>query len=162
MLKELALADLEHELRNTRVTLERVPADKLDYRPHEKSWTAGGIGTHLARLPFWGSATIRGSEFDLATLPPPGAPLASLQEILALFDETAAELREAMAECTEESLTQPWTLRKGEHVIFTLPKLMAIRTNCISHMVHHRGQLTVYLRLLGAPLPPLYGPSADS
>jgi len=162
VLRDLAFADLDHELANTRRTIERIPDAHLGYRPHEKSWTIGNLGLHLGRLPFWGTTTLVDDDFDLAALPPSGnSAIASVAEVLALFDEHVARLRVAMAATTDDRLQQPWTLRHGTHVIVTMPRAAALRTNCISHMVHHRGQLALYLRLLDVPVPGLYGPSAD-
>lgn len=159
--KQIAYPDLEAELANTRRVLERVPMEQAAWRPHEKSFPLGSLATHVARLSYWGTLTTQGDEFDLASTPIPSKPAASREELLALFDETSAAFRQALAEVPDEALSREWTLRMGDHVIFKLPKGTVLRTSVISHIIHHRAQLTVYLRMLNVPVPGLYGPSAD-
>ncbi|HEU4453236.1 MAG TPA: DinB family protein [Longimicrobium sp.] len=161
--RQLALGDFEHELAQTRRVLERVPDDRFDFKPHPKSFSIGHLATHLANLPFWLISILSDDEFDLATVPPtdPATLPTTRDAVLAKFDENVATVRAAFDAADDEALLRPWTLRKGEHVVMTVPRAAAIRTIGISHMVHHRGQMTLYLRLLDIPVPGIYGPSAD-
>jgi uncharacterized damage-inducible protein DinB len=160
-LKKIALGDLAHELAVTRRFLERVPEAHFAWKPHEKSMSLGGLATHLAQLPFWQLNILKHDEFDLMTAPPPLSAAADREEVLRRFDENSAALQSALNELDEAALGSTWTLRRGEQVIFQMPRVAALRSMGISHMVHHRGQLSVYLRLLEVPVPGAYGPSAD-
>jgi len=148
---------------NTRKVLERIPTGQLDWRPHEKSFTAGQLAQHIANLPMWGRMALEEDGFDFAGPDRPWhrAPAESTEDILELFDERRAGLEEALAGASDETLLRTWTLRNGEHVVFSNSKIGTIRTFSLSHMVHHRGQMSVYLRLMGVPVPGVYGPSAD-
>jgi uncharacterized damage-inducible protein DinB len=161
--RQLALGDFEQEIAQTRRVLERVPDDRFGFKPHPKSFSLGHLATHLANLPFWLISILSSDEFDLATVPPtnPDELPTARDAVLAKFDENVAAVRSALEAADDDALLRPWTLRKGEHVVMTIPRVAAIRTVGISHMVHHRGQMTVYFRLLDVPVPGLYGPSAD-
>ena len=159
-IKAIALGDLEHELRVSRTLLERVPDDNLDWKPHPKSFSLGALAAHVARLPFWITSTVQSDFFDLANVTHGSVPT-SRQEILELFEQTAADMRQALDGATDAELMRMWELRMGDRVLQSMPKLAVIRGMGISHFIHHRGQLSVYLRLLDVPLPPMYGPSAD-
>jgi uncharacterized damage-inducible protein DinB len=159
-LKAIALGDLEHELRVSRTLLERVPEDKLDWKPHEKSFSLGSLAAHVANLPYWITATLQNDFFDLADVTH-RAPVTNRQELLELFDQTADEMRAALAAADDAELLRSWELRMGDKVLQTMPKMAVVRGMGISHFIHHRGQLSVYLRLLDVPLPPMYGPTAD-
>ena len=159
-LKQTALADLEQELATTRRVLERVPDDRLDWKPHEKSFTLGALATHLANLVFYGIATLQGDEFD-ASAATPTKQAESRDELIAGFDEKVVLLRELLQAADDEALTRSWSLLFGDRVIFTRPRVGVLRGMVINHIVHHRGQLSVYLRLLDVPVPSIYGPSAD-
>lgn len=160
-LRHAALGDLERELATTRRVLDRVPDAHLDWRPHEKSMTLGGLATHIANLLSWQQAILHAEEYDFATAPPPRRSLPSRDEVLALFDENAEALKGGLAESDDARLRERWTLRHGEHVIVEAPRAAVLRSTILSHIIHHRGQLTVYLRLLDVPVPPVYGPTAD-
>jgi len=155
------LAELKHEAANTRKMLERVSTDKLDWRPHEKSMTIGRLATHLAEIPIWINRTVNENEFDFASSNPSYASKATTEEILLLFDEKLAEAVKALETATDENLNGPWSLKRGEHTYFTLPRKVNIRNLAFNHAYHHRGQLSVYLRLLDVSVPGMYGPSAD-
>ena len=162
----LLLQDVEHELGTTRRVLERVPEDKLEWRPHPKSYTLGELATHVARLWSWGPLTVERDAADFADLPKGVGPLArDRAELLAIFDEEAAACRSSLAGLldgdAEALLAKPWTLKFGGQELATVPKAISLRTFLVSHVVHHRGQLSVYLRLLDVPLPNMYGPTAD-
>ncbi len=159
----LAFGDLEDELAITRRVLERVPEERFDWKPHEKSYSLGTLAFHITNLLYWQKITLAESEFDLAASPPPekGEGLPGKEELLKLFDRNAEEVRAVLANATEETLGEPWTLRHGENRFFTSPKADVLRRFGISHMIHHRGQLSLYLRLLDVPVPQIYGPTAD-
>jgi uncharacterized damage-inducible protein DinB len=157
-----ALGDLDHELATTRRALERVTDEKLDWKPHPKSMSLGGLASHIATVPGWAGRILGAAEFDLSTVGPAGTNLARTRdEILGRFDENAATFRSALDAAPPEALRELWTLRNGEQVLFQLPRVAVLRNMTISHMVHHRAQLGVYLRLLDIPVPSAYGPSAD-
>jgi uncharacterized damage-inducible protein DinB len=160
-LKALALGDLEQELATTRSALERIPDEHLAWKPHEKSFSLGALGAHLANLPMWMTMTLAENGFDLASAPPPRSEPGSKAEILAAFDAHVADLRERVAGATDAILGEDWTLRNGDDVMWTRPKGGVFRTFGISHLVHHRAQLGVYLRQLDVPVPSAYGPTAD-
>jgi uncharacterized damage-inducible protein DinB len=163
-LSQALLPEFDHEMANTRKTLERVPEDKFDWKPHEKSTALGGLATHLAKIPDWATLAIKQSEFDLA---PPGAePIkqpqaASRQEVLDAFDRNCAAAREAIAAASDEHLMGSWSLLSGGNTLMTLPRIAVLRSFVMNHSIHHRAQLGVYLRLLDVPVPSIYGPSAD-
>lgn len=154
------LPEFDHEIASTRRLLERVPDENLDWRPHPRSWTLGELATHVANLPGWGRFTLTADGLDLANTPPL-PPQTDRQGILDLLEETSTSARTALEEATPEQMEEGWTLRKGEDVVFTLPKGVVYRTTVMNHLIHHRGQLSVYLRMLDVPIPGLYGPSAD-
>jgi uncharacterized damage-inducible protein DinB len=156
------LGDLDQEIAITRRVLERVPMERADWRPHEKSTALGALAVHVANLLRLPRLVVQTEELDLAAPAnrPPPLP-ESTEGLLERFDSMAEALRGALAETEVEILAHPWTLRHGERVIATMPRAVALRILGISHMVHHRGQLSVYLRLLGVPVPSIYGPSAD-
>lgn len=157
----LLFADVEQELASTRRVLERIPDEHLSWRPHEKSMTLGGLGTHIANLVRWSVSMLVDTEYDLLAAPSPMTPARSGAELLSTFEANAAELRAALAGIDDTALSVLWTLRHGEHVVFSAPRAVVFRSAGFSHMAHHRGQLTVYLRMLDVPLPPVYGPTAD-
>jgi uncharacterized damage-inducible protein DinB len=163
-LNESLLPEFDHEMANTRKTLERIPTDKLDWRPHEKSMTLRNLATHLANLPSWTALAINEDTFDLA---PPGAPLPptppvnSAEEAVEVFDKNIAAARAALASASDEQLLKPWTLLHGGKTVFTMPKMDVLRGFVMNHSIHHRAQLGVYLRLNDVAVPSIYGPSAD-
>lgn len=160
MLKDGLLAEYDHEISTTRKLLERIPDDTLSWKPHVKSMSFGGQGAHLATLPLWAGAILNEPRFDLATAPPNAAEKTSRAEILATFDESARRARGWMDKTDAEFLAR-WTLHRGSQEIFSMPRIAAFRSFVLSHLIHHRGQLSVYLRLNDIPVPAIYGPSAD-
>ena len=152
--------ELEREAITTRKMLERVPADKFDWKPHEKSMSLGGLATHLSNIPNWGGIILNEPSFDLAAAPPKRPEPASRAAILAEFDDTRAKVR-AWMDKTDAEYNAPWTLKRGGQQMFTVPRVAAFRSFVLHHIIHHRGQLSVYLRLNDVPVPPIYGPSAD-
>lgn len=160
MMKDALLAEYDHEISTTRKLLERIPGDKLTWKPHVRSMSLGGLGTHLANLPQWAGAILNDTRFDLAGLPPTLAEKTSHAAILAAFDESAQRARGWMDKTDAEFLAR-WSLYRGTQEIFSMPRIAAFRSFVLSHLIHHRGQLSVYLRLNDIPVPPIYGPSAD-
>lgn len=156
-----SLADLHNELDTTRRVLERIPEDQLTWRPHPKSMTIGGLGQHIANLLYWMQTTLEQPEYDMASGPSVLGEPANKEEILQRFETNAAAVRKAFEAVDDEALLEPWVLRHGDHVIMKQSRAGVLRSACISHLVHHRGQLSVYLRLLDIPVPSIYGPSAD-
>jgi uncharacterized damage-inducible protein DinB len=155
------LTEFEHEAQTTRKHLERLPSDQMNWRPHEKSFTAGGLAGHITECLGWTIPIFKQDEidFDPATYKPYRA--ASVVDLLKTFDDNVAGGREALAGATEESLEQDWSLKIMGRVQFTKPRAAVFRDFTLSHVIHHRGQLSVYLRLLSVPVPGSYGPSAD-
>ncbi len=160
-LTDILLAEFDREAGLTRRVLARAPGDRLDFCPHPRSMTLGRLITHLAELPAWGAALVASDGFDLADRPANDRVEASLADVLAAFDRNISSARQAIVARTDAELLAPWTLKTGGRDVFTVPRLIALRMLLLEHSTHHRGQLTVYLRLLDVPLPPLYGPTAD-
>jgi uncharacterized damage-inducible protein DinB len=162
-INQALLPEFDHEMENTRKTLERVPNDKFDWKPHEKSSTMGGLATHLATLPTWALHSINLDELDIAPggVPVRTEPLNTQAEVLAAFDKNVAAARAAIAGAPDEQLFGPWTLLANGKTIMTLPKVAVLRSFVMNHLIHHRAQLGVYLRLNDIPVPSIYGPSAD-
>lgn len=159
-IKEALLADFDHEMGTTRKLLERVPDDKLSWKPHARSMSLGGLATHLGNIASWGENIMNHPFFDLASAPPNLAEKQSRAEILAAFDETRRKAREAMDKSDAEYGAM-WSLRRGGQEMFSVPRVAAFRSFVLHHIIHHRGQLSVYLRLNDVPVPAIYGPSAD-
>lgn len=157
------LTEFDIEMEATRRVLERVPPDRLDWTPHEKSMTLGRLATHVADLPRWVPFTMTTDELDGENPGDAMGPrqLESAQAMVDWFDEQAGRARTAIESASEAAWTGTWTMRMGEQVYFSLPRWLVVRRFAINHMIHHRGQLTVYLRLAGALVPGTYGPSAD-
>ena len=154
----IPLPEFDTEMASTRKLLTRVPAEQGTWKPHPKSFALGHLAQLVARMPGWIALTLRETELDIAR----GAPYSfeTTDVLLREFDRNAAAAREALADVTDDALDVPWTLRLGERVIFTTPRGEVVR-NHLNHLIHHRGQLTVYVRLVDAPVPAIYGPSAD-
>jgi len=163
-LRDALLPEFDQEMAGTRKTLERVPDEKLAWKPHPKSWTMGELATHVASILQWASMTIDQDSFDVA---PPGAepyrnPLAgSRAELLDMFEKGVVAARAAIAGASDETLLKPWSLLKGGQPMMTMPRIAVVRSFVLNHGIHHRAQLGVYLRLNDIPVPAIYGPSAD-
>ncbi|MFJ5766378.1 DinB family protein [Lysinibacillus sp. NPDC093210] len=161
MSKQLIVGDVTHELANTRRILERLPEEHMSWKPHDKSMSLGGLSTHLINLLNWQIAIIQYPELDLSKVPIQREALEKLSDVLDEFDLNVDKLEKLLAECDEKILGEEWTLRQDDYIIRREPRAIALRTFGISHMVHHRAQLGVYLRLLDIKVPGIYGPSAD-
>ncbi|MCL6480784.1 MAG: DinB family protein [Firmicutes bacterium] len=163
-IRDALLPEFDFEMDKARKTLERVPEGRFDWRPHPKSPTMGWLAGHVAQLPFWAVITIQQDRLDLA---PPGAPSypapepGSRKELLETFDKNVAAARAAIASASDDHLHQNWTLLKGGQELMTLPRAAVLRSFVLNHLIHHRAQLGVYLRLNDVPVPSIYGPSAD-
>jgi uncharacterized damage-inducible protein DinB len=160
-LSEGLLSEFDQEMANTRRTLERVPGDKFDWKPHPKSWNLRELATFLAILPSWGTTTIAQDSLDLLGPAPPPTVASSAKDLVERFDKNVAGARGAIAGASDQHLMNPWTLLKGGKKLFSLPRIVVLRSFVMNHMIHHRGQLTVYLRMNDAPVPAIYGPTAD-
>ena len=157
-LNEPLIVELQIEAKTTRKMLERVPQDSLAWKPHEKSRTLGEIAAHIANLPGMFIATLNQDEFDRHDYE---SVVDTVADILDTFDKNISNSLEVLKTLSDGRLLNSWRYRYGEQVIFEMPRLVVIRTTALNHLIHHRGQLSVYLRLLNVPLPPVYGPTAD-
>lgn len=160
------LPEFDHEVATTRKVLERVPEGKPEFKPHEKSMEMGRLAGHVAEIPGWAKATILEDSIDVNPPSAQGATLTALsmtsrKQLLEEFDKAVAAGRAAIASVSDEELMKPWSLNAGGKTVFTLPKIAVLRGFVMNHMIHHRGQLSVYLRLNNVPVPSIYGPSAD-
>ena len=159
------LPEFDHEFATTRKLLERVPDADLGWKPHEKSMSLGQLATHVANIGgFWCTETMNAPFYDASAANDPQArlePAASSEALLKDFDAKIKIARAAVAGKTDAEMMAPWTLKAGGHDIFTMPRVAVYRSFIMNHMIHHRGQLSVYLRMRNVPLPSIYGPSAD-
>jgi uncharacterized damage-inducible protein DinB len=154
-------SEFDHEAQTTRKHLERLPDDKFDWRPHQKSYTAVQLASHIVECLGWGEPVFKQKEidFDFATYKPYQA--SSKDELLKTFEENVKSCQQAMADANDAILEQPWQLKVNGKTWFEKPKEAVFRDFVLSHVIHHRGQYSVYLRLLEVPVPGSYGPSAD-
>jgi uncharacterized damage-inducible protein DinB len=158
-LADALLPEFDHEM-VTRKVLERVPEDRFDWKPHQKSFSLRDLAQHVATIPMWGQMTLSQPEIDLGGFGGP-APVTSRADLLKLFDTNASATRAALLGKSDAELVSPWSLKRDGQTIFTMPKAAVWRSFVMSHIVHHRGQLALYLRLNDVPVPSIYGPSAD-
>ena len=157
-ISESFLPEFDQEMAITRRLLERVPTEKGPWKPHEKSFSLGHLAQLVSRMPGWITLAMRETKLDLS-----GAPNyshESTEALVAGFDRNVSEARAALAQARDQDFMVPWSLTSGDRVLFTAPRLAVVRQN-INHLIHHRGQLSVYLRLVNVPLPSIYGPTAD-
>lgn len=155
------IAEMEQEAAVARKCLERVPADKFDWKPHEKSMAFGKLAVHIAEMFGWTPATLQQSELDFAKWDYKPFEPATNEDLLEYFDKNVAEAIDVLRNTPDETYMEDWTMRNGEQVYFTMPKITTMRSFVMNHIIHHRGQLSVYLRLNDIPVPSIYGPSAD-
>ena len=154
------IPEFDHEMATTRKVLERVPEERFDWKPHEKSFSLGVLAKHVATLPTWGTETLMRSEIDLVGNNPPTSA-ASKSELLNAFDKNVGDARAALVGKSDAELMAMWSLKRNGKTVFSMPKTTVLRSFVLNHVIHHRAQLTVYLRLLEIPVPSIYGPSAD-
>jgi uncharacterized damage-inducible protein DinB len=155
------LTELASEMATTRRLLERAPDAKFGWKPHEKSMTLGRLTGHIAELPGWVGTIVDKSGFDFGGGHSPFSP-ASTAELLTAFDKHVALATQALKPLTDKALMETWRLTKQGQLIMEMPRFGVVRTLLLNHVIHHRGQLSVYLRLLNVPLPSIYGPTADT
>jgi uncharacterized damage-inducible protein DinB len=155
------IGELNHEIATTRKCLERIPAELFDYKPHEKSMSMIVLATHVAEMVNWITVTCTTDALDFAAGDYKPLEATTTAELVEYLEKNAAEALEALKNTSDEEMQRPWSLKNGETVYFTMPKIATLRTFCLNHVWHHRGQLSVYLRLNDIPVPSIYGPSAD-
>jgi len=159
-ISEMLLPEFDQEMANTRKILERVPEDKLSYKPHEKSMTLGRLAGHVAELPSWVAHTLKVEVLELQPGQQAFSPKSS-RELLDKFDESTKEARETISGASDEELRKTWTMNYAGKTVLSMPRSAVLRTVVMNHLIHHRAQLGVYLRLLDVEIPGMYGPSAD-
>ena len=159
------LPEFDQEMASTRKYLAITPAKASEWKPHAKSMALGALAVHLVEVPEWAVVTLTQPEFDVA---PPGGPpyeptpFTTVASLLKTFDEAVTKVRPAIERTTDADFQKPWTFKAGGAVIFTMPRIAVYRSCIMNHLIHHRGQFSVYLRLNGVALPEIYGPTADS
>lgn len=164
-IKDALIPEFDHEMAVTRKTLERVPEDKPDYKPHEKSMSMSRLAGHLAELPGFVTMALQNDSFNIR--PAGGGParqplvMSSRKQLLEDFDKNVANMRDTLSKASDESLMKSWSLMAGDKTILSMPRAAVVRSFCLSHIIHHRAQLGVYLRMNNVPVPSVYGPSAD-
>jgi uncharacterized damage-inducible protein DinB len=161
LISELLLPEFDAEMKNTRVTLERVPADKPEFAPHPRSMRLGRLAPHVAQLPSFGLTILTTPELDFSKGSVKPATMESAAQLVRLFDEGAAKTREALAGIGDDAWNEHWKLMMQGKNLFAGSRFLAYRQMFLNHLVHHRAQLGVYLRLNEQPVPAIYGPSAD-
>jgi uncharacterized damage-inducible protein DinB len=158
------LPEFDQEMASTRKVLERIPSEKWNWKPHEKSGTLGWLAAHVGTIPGWYTMTLQTENLDYAPVDGPQyepPKIENTQQLLAAFDKESKEARAALSKASDADFNVNWTLLAGGKEIFTMPRIACLRSMVMNHMIHHRAQLTMYLRLLNVPIPGLYGPSAD-
>ena len=156
--------EFDQEMANTRKILALVPEDRFDFAPHEKSMKLGYLAGHIAETPGWSVPTVNTAEFDIR---PVGGPVykpfepQTRDELLSLFDKNVAAAQEAVRGVGDDDLTALWSLLAGGKTLFTMPRIAVLKSMVLNHVIHHRAQLGVYLRINDIPIPGMYGPSAD-
>lgn len=162
MIAQGLLPEFDQEMAVTRRLLERAPAQAFDWTPHPRSFTLGKLATHLSRIPHWGDRILTQPGYDMvldSTPAPP--PHATPDAVLLAFDASVAVVRGLLSTLSDAELMAPWQLKRKGEIVLTVPRVAAFKSFVINHIVHHRGQLSVYLRLQDVPVPPMYGPTAD-
>lgn len=160
-ISDALLPEFDQEMANTRKTLERIPEDKLAWKPHEKSMTLGRLAGHVAELPGFGATIVKTDSLNLSAGQYQPLVATSREQVVDAFNKKAAEARAAIAVTSDEEWMKPWSLEFQGKTIFNMPRVAAVRSMMLSHIIHHRAQLGVYLRLNNVSLPAIYGPSAD-
>jgi len=159
--KDALIAELKNEANNTRKILAKVPQEKFAWKPHDKSMTIGRLAAHIAEIPVWVNRTLEANEFDFGGAPMLRGTYEDSAALLRVFEEKQAAAVSALQNASDEILGEQFVVRRGEQIAFQMPRKVMIRNFAFNHLVHHRGQLSVYLRLLDIAVPGMYGPSAD-
>jgi uncharacterized damage-inducible protein DinB len=157
-ISDTLLPEFDQEMATTRRVLERVPSDKGSWKPHAKSFSIGHLAQLLSWMPGWVARTVRETEINLSGNE--GYSLEKTESLLEVFDRNVRDAHDAIAAASDKDFTVPWSLKMGEQTLMTMPRSTAVRQH-INHLVHHRGQMSVYLRLIDVPVPSIYGPTAD-
>ena len=160
-LSQLFLSELEMEAPITKRILERIPVESSAWQPHEKSFAMGDLAKHVAEIPGWMELMISANELDFGTMNYTPPVVENSADLIKLFEKNIAVAKEQLGKADESKYTDLWTMRHGAQIFFTMPRHQVIRRWIFNHVVHHRSQLGVYLRLLDIPVPGIYGPSAD-
>lgn len=155
------IAEMQHEAAVTRKCLERIPSEKFNWKPHEKSMEFSRLASHVAEMFAWTMPTVQDAELDFAKWEYKPFEPATTDDLVSFFDKNVEQAVQALENMTDAAFMDNWSLRNGEEIYFTMPKAAVMRSFVLNHIVHHRGQLSVYLRLNDIPVPSLYGPSAD-
>ena len=161
MIRDALLPEFDQEMANTRKTLERIPEDKLSYKPDPKSMSLGQLAAHIVEMTGWGTMTLQTESLNMDPGSHTPLLLTSRAQALQEFDKNSAGLRAALSSASDEDMMKVWTLSLSGTPLFTMPRVAVMRSMIMNHIIHHRAQLTVYYRLTGVPVPALYGPSAD-
>lgn len=159
--KDALIAELKNEAGNTRKILSKVPGEKFAWKPHDKSMAIGRLAAHIAEIPVWVNRTLEAKEFDFAGAPILRNTYEDSAALLQVFEEKQAAALLTLQNASDEILDEQFVVRLGEQIVFQMPRKVMIRNFAFNHLVHHRGQLSVYLRLLNVAVPGMYGPSAD-
>ncbi len=163
-ISELLLPEFDQEMKNARRLLERVPSKKAEWKPHEKSMELGRLAGHIAELPKWGAMILNSDTLDLTSMVREGyKPFISdsQEELLKVLDKSVSETRLALTKANDEDFQRVWAMKLKDQIVFSMPRFAVFRSMFLNHLIHHRAQLGVYLRLNNIPLPEMYGPSAD-
>jgi len=160
-IRDLLVPEFDHEMANTRKMLERVPEDRFDFQPHEKSWTLSRLAGHLADLPSWVAPTMETQLLEMEAGQYKPLEPKTQKELLEYFDTHVSAAHSALAKATDEQLNADWTMKWEGKTVFNMPRYNVLRSVILNHAVHHRSQLGMYLRLLNVAVPGMYGPSAD-
>jgi uncharacterized damage-inducible protein DinB len=161
-IKDALLPEFDHEMGTTRRLLERTPAAEFAWKPHDKSFSLVQLASHVSNIPHWCDLILKTTVFDVLSaddIRP--KPPETVNDLLTHFEQTVTAARAGLVATGDAEMLTPWTFKRGEHVVFTMPRVAAIRSFVMNHLIHHRGQLSVYLRLKNVPLPSIYGPTAD-
>ena len=160
-MNQAIIAELQHESAVTRTVLERVPSEKFGWTPHEKSMSFGKLACHIAEMYLWFDSTLNDTELDFAKFDYKPFEAETTEQLLEFFDANVQAAIGHLQNASDEDLMVNWAMRNGEEVYFSMPRIQVVRAFMLNHIVHHRGQLSVYLRLNDIPVPSIYGPSAD-
>ena len=160
-IKDALLPEYDQEMGTTRLLLERVPMERAGWKPHDRSMTLGELAAHIVSIVGWVSTVVDGASYDVASESDRPEPFATTDALLAAFDAGVERARRAIDGKSDAEMMAPWTLKKGGQELFTVPRIGVVRSFLMNHLIHHRGQLSVYLRMQDVKIPSIYGPSAD-